>query len=1216
MDHYNQLFLELWAPLITIQVPEKSGAYERLLHHLDQFNISHRIWDNSILKNRLLNTKYMINEVIGDSNNEVLTKLLDDKQNEGHSVLSPFNVHSDLFPNGILSDKWFQKYHTLKPFAIIQTLELPEDNDGDEALAVKINDLKNSYGKLNIKYIGIIISNSKDETIDEGRINKLRQLTGLTRITGLLYLNQSSPETLDRDSELLITGMVSNIKNSAVEFYQKIEQEIKQRHRKYYSIPSSTNVDTTVELTPKFLETRNLIKLGFINQIIHPHNLEGCIHSFEVAYQNLIEILTDNFFEFSKDKFSNHDLNLYNQIRNLIDIVAFNIVRSYLSIEEPIIALKKHKAHILNIIDATKNRIDLNQWISVQYQWLAELLTLIPQSILTYSSINTYKKKYKDRKLVKFFGGVRVDDGKTEILLNPGLIYMKAISCLCKTVRKSISNDLDYLKVYNDSKSISNHKLQLLLKASESITYIDGEQKSIEGTLRYIYFLIAEEYLNDKLSSEQLQKAIEYYKKAIEEYSLMDTVGVAIYQKLISCYEELDNTEEALKLVLKLSINNKSSPALKPISLENISEKINLESDSCCFFNIASIFTDENTCLGNQSDTTVYDKLVVQILLKPAINKEFLQSYLMDKDTTKISLTVDNINVSFSSEGSDHQGGLHDMEVINDDSIDNSQLQVVKDDGDGKGKANLKIYDKHDSYNDFKVIEVSQLVKKSGTYKIKNLQINSRLLIETSGKTIEISNTNGLDGSIVNEPSLYNWIFKKVQDSVIKVPIPLKNPLYKTVKVSPVKPNVIVTMKSPKINAIILGEKLTMPFEVQFKNEKNVKYNRILLSPRIKVVCNEVEEDLSLINPTINWKGMKDDEPLLLNDLEESQIKSTHLNIGIHSTSLHAEEMLKKSDKTYRIVIDLKTLVVEQTDADDKKIDQIDDNDDRLEIYDTATYELPVLNKPFSCKYAVRPRSRESRSNDMPNPFILHDHEHNHLSMPIVTRLWLGYLTLFDKFTEYQQSNDSLQVVNIEFSIKSKNPDIQVEMIPSESDNNTINQTLFTTKSKNGVSHRNVNIIASANIEWKRNQRSEVNRFKTEEWEIVLPLSDPRVLLNVEPIDLSQKSIKLKYIIENPTPRIFSFSTKLIDENERFVWDFNDKRNVFPLTQQKFPVLPFNRFMIEFYGKYNTTSTAEIIQLPLFKVYDVQYKVSLPTLPVTNDISIRDNNTLYWKIKP
>ena len=257
----------------------------------------------------------------------------------------------------------------------------------------------------------------------------------------------------------------------------------------------------------------------------------------------------------------------------------------------------------------------------------------------------------------------------------------------------------------------------------------------------------------------------------------------------------------------------------------------------------------------------------------------------------------------------------------------------------------------------------------------------------------------------------------------------------------------------------------------------------------------------------------------------------------------------------------------------------------------------------------------------MPCPFILspdsedsssHDKVSNY-SMPIATRLWMGKLSLVDNLAQTNEDN-KLQIEEAKFSIKSKNSELVVETVDLETiSKNSITQ-LFTTRSKNGFSHRNVMVNASVNIKWKREDSDSISEFKSIEWQIVLPLSDPRVLLALEFKDTNMA--KFKYIIENPTPRIFMFTTQLsTDEiNDDIEWQFDDDRNVVPLRQSAFPVLPFNRNIIEFYAKLTNNTSQRLIALPQFKVYDVHYKVTLPTLAVCENVVVKNNNSLYWQL--
>ena len=140
---------------------------------------------------------------------------------------------------------------------------------------------------------------------------------------------------------------------------------------------------------------------------------------------------------------------------------------------------------------------------------------------------------------------------------------------------------------------------------------------------------------------------------------------------------------------------------------------------------------------------------------------------------------------------------------------------------------------------------------------------------------------------------------------------------------------------------------------------------------------------------------------------------------------------------------------------------------------------------------------------------------------------------------QQQQQQQQLEIVDIEFNIVSKNPELIIDLINNDT-NNTIENQQFITRSKSGFSHRNVTVVSSAIIKWKRRNHNDndndddeiINEFETPEWEITLPLSEPRVLFRIIEQEQEQEQeqdakhnncYKLQYILENPTPSIYIY---------------------------------------------------------------------------------------------
>lgn len=1235
MENYNPLFLQQLVPLLFFQIEESSEVVSNLVKTFDQFNIKDAIWDNSIIKNRLLNIKYRIKVI--EAPEYQLPEGAKRKTNEDeHSIISPFNTKSDLFPNGILSEKWFKKYIEDLPFASIVTFKLGQAIENDDELAERINSLKNAYQESRVNLVVIIVSDSEDINADDDRINKLRQATGLPKLTGLIYLN-TCPDTVRRDSEILVSSILSNLKSVAVDFYSSIENKVKQRHKKYYSCPSTSNIDTKIELTPMFLETRNLIKQGILHQLSHPHNLESSLKFLEYAYQDMIELSRDSFANLiNEDSVSRHDLLLYEQFRTFIDVIAFHIVRGYLSLEEPISALKKHKAHIINVLDILGgNNGDNNNWVSIQYQWLAELMKLVPISILNSLNIKGYKKKSKNSKVFKIFGGVQFHETHDyDLITSPEFVFLKSAEYCTESSGKK--NALKYLSDSRDLETVSKRKIMLLLNAKEclqndgSLSSSSDGHSNLQSMDQYISWLIAYEY--SKLSDEDsLAKVIEYYELCLSEAQFGDSrISEIVLQNLLKHYSNSKNSKKALSTILRLSSN--------PFTSGNLHSQINingfdsntidlhdLDGKGIKLVDADALLLSENYEKVGPNECSLYESCVCQITFKPLIYLQHLKALLSEgHDDTQVRLSIKKCEVKFVKQGETSGSSAYkDVVMVQNLILSSDFLQNIEVNENGNtldGEFNIMFSDSDDE-NACKVLQFSQVSQKAGSYMIGSIGLDIEINVSSNEKELKLTRKDkiAIDDENLANVSHHKWMYSGTADSKLqKKAVRLYSQSPHVIRVLPLKPDVTITMKSSVANPIIVGERISIPFRIQYKSPKNqkVSYKKILLAPKVKIISDGQDQGfISPLTTQVNWDELKDDEPLSLKSLVSSdeESKTHNLNISILNSSINGDDNAIALNNMFRVSIDLKTLVSEE--GDDNH------DDDSLAIYDTADYTLPVISSPFDCKFSISPRYRNEDTADMPCPFILspdsedsssHDKVSNY-SMPIATRLWMGKLSLVDNLAQTNEDN-KLQIEEAKFNIKSKNSELVVETVDLETiSKNSITQ-LFTTRSKNGFSHRNVMVNASVNIKWKREDSDSISEFKSIEWQIVLPLSDPRVLLALEFKDTNMA--KFKYIIENPTPRIFMFTTQLsTDEiNDDIEWQFDDDRNVVPLRQSAFPVLPFNRNIIEFYAKLTNNTSQRLIALPQFKVYDVHYKVTLPTLAVCENVVVKNNNSLYWQL--
>lgn len=1163
MDNYDLVFFRQASPLLVVHSTANNTVVDTLNDAFSQYNLGSCVWDNSILKNRLLSLKYIIKfyhqQGVYD---EFMT------ESDGHLVLSPFNPKSDLFPNGILSQKWFRKYYEKHPFAVVCIIE---DN---VELVQRLKEMKAVYTPSRIRLVVIIVG----KKIDDERLNSIRVEVNISK-ADLYQLEDSA--NLQKDSETIVATITSTIKANASSFYSDIQHRIKQRHKKYYTLAESTDIDTKITLTPRFLETRNLIKEAIINEFISPHNMEPTLSTFETAYQNLIELLDENFPASVISELFDHDKELMLQLQNLIDTVAFHIVRGYLSVEKPVVALKKHTAHVVNVTEVLGS--SRQKWLSSQYEWLAELMSTVPPSILNQTDAKQLKKTKNKLPTMPFFGGFQFFDGDYyDVYSHPGLIFMKAAGLL------------------NDD---SIHRAELLEQAS-SLFKSDSEtisgaanKKPSTGFLQYLDWELAQTF--EKLLPKG-DKALQYYETCFsysDRKSNWSNLDSALVTKLMREYELRNDTHKlvttairaaSMKGISKFSIHTKKIP-MDSVVLANDYDVIKV--DILCFKDL------------NSRSLSVFEPLGTQMSIKPLIDLAKLQDILNVDD--KLSLTINSLSVNYQKIDGQGKGNMKKVVVTHAPSSNPDLCPMIPDlkdeDETLEGLVNLTM---NSDTKLSKVVQVFQPCQRAGTYIVSSVDVQL-VISDVNGSVKIIQDKLIIIDALQLRPEIWHhdWVYVTDKDSKVAKRIPIRlhhDPPYMA-RVTLLKPKVTVSTQPTNIKGIVLGEKVTIPFNISHEmiGENKIKYGKVQLSAKVDIIGG-LDGEKDFITTQVNWDNLKDDEYLSLDDLSAKNGSEEHkLNIALH-TRPNGPSL---DSKSYKMNISMQTWV-----KDSQPEATSEEDDAEIAVYDTALFVYPIINKPLRCGFSVFPRYRNEGTSDMPCPFVVLDGEEAQpTSMPIVTRLWQGSLRLAP--VEDCFDGQLPEIVKTTFNIRTKNQEVNIEKLGDVEENGDTMSQLFTSRSKSG-SHRNVLVSTSVVIEWKRpGQHERTNFFETEEWEIALPLSDPRVLLEIEEEDT--QSVKLKYILENPTPRIFTFTTLLApnETTDGTSWDVSDTRNTLPLEQPAFPVLPFNRHTMVYYCRCSNES--ETVDLPRFKVYDVHFKVFLPTLAVTRKARVV-NKCLKW----
>lgn len=379
-----------------------------------------------------------------------------------------------------------------------------------------------------------------------------------------------------------------------------------------------------------------------------------------------------------------------------------------------------------------------------------------------------------------------------------------------------------------------------------------------------------------------------------------------------------------------------------------------------------------------------------------------------------------------------------------------------------------------------------------------------------------------------------------------------------------------------------------------------------------------------------------------LNDIDEIDLRLD----SVKSNSSEAHSMfIKIPDVVHKyIVISIECSfftgenIKEQQ---DKEMSSLIGSNVVLSTRDTITIRIPILS-PFLYSFGVFPKIRKE---DIPNIFHFNcEDDSNDSGIVNHSRSWCG------KTTIQYLGNDAIEILEVSVNIKTTNEeeytckklcetmleskikkeiqlaeigDQKVLNIMDGSNNLLILEDLFTTLKKNPNVSGNIPLSSEIHVCWKRKDfpADLVNINNSQTWKISLPLFEPRVLFEVTKVQ--EEEFDLFFHLENPTPKIFTFSVNIADNaNFRILSSSKNEKRIEPLV-----VLPFSRQKLEYTVKlsplinvqveedeYKTKKNEKIkVKIPHLNVFDLFYKVTLPVLLATNE-AVADRSDIYLKI--
>lgn len=1137
MESYPSLFLAHLAPLVVIQgLDPVSSKVLPLVETEDGLSTNPLLQNSETLfrKQPVISEmsfvedvvkvwrKFHVDGVVWDSNSTKVQmpthphryrfKLIDSsfalpkKAPDTSSPLSISNESSPLFPDGILTHQWLEKYRSITPSIFLSFYEINADltdpNDIeriDTELASEINILKDQLASKGIRLLALIVSSRSvalNPNLDD-RVNLIRRMTGLNSRNGLLFL----PSATQKEVSTFAMDVLHVIKVASTEFYTNLDKKIRKKRAKVIgTIPSDNS------LLKNRIEVRYSFKIAIINELKQYY--EQAVKSYETSYENLIE--TFNSIPISDKNWT--------QFRLLLDVNIFHIVRLYFYMDQTNVAYRKFDVHLRSVLyflelqKVPPQSFAVCNWLSLQFKWLAQLSDLAPVSLVP-----------SDTPFRPFQNSL-----SPTVLPHSGYLYLQAADILRRSEKFTKESPDTYSSTLGSGPDFQESLFNLLTFSKLAFQKKDG---TFTRSISYINFQLAEEYFKQR----NFEKAFKLYEQASDSIKEDDWSYLSsfIHARLFECCVELKKHLPSVLNLLELALIPESQLTK---SAKAVKDLTNVESGS--FKNLLSA-EEEEVVINAPSDSS-FDLFECEVLFKetniPLTKDNAMQIKLRSKLNSVIdSSVINNIVIGFD--------GTHCPIVLNHDESSPTTTQTL-------------------SYNEDKdcFIGSTNLTFKSYEEKIIRLIIPTKKIGQN---TIT---------SITGELSYHDYFKVNINIPLVMKPLQLRHIWYNdsgiedivatqepsSFEVVPRVPDTTITVENiPK--TIIAGEKIALPVKIYNTDHETVDVR--------------IESFIEFGDSKVNCQcGSDAGEVFSIKDVEKEK--------DIMSTINFVAPAKLKDDRKPGVMLTVKSTFIVN-------------GDEEVPILSVKKFDLALVD-PLQVSIAILPRLKE---NDLPRVFEIKDGEP---ALPKPSRFWLMRANIV------LNPDLDLELIANDLTLDVENPGLKCEILSDMAKVKHHSQKIecdhyFETVINDGHTYRNVTFDATLVLKWKRQGSETINEYRHESRKLSLPLLDPRVLLNVEPSE-ENNDLKLVYMLENPTTRVFSFSTTLI-ENQNFQCTGTKS-----LSQVS--VLPCTRQSIVFHA---TPLATGWVQLPQLRVYDLNFRVSLPTLPIS-DLAQSHKSEVYVKI--
>lgn len=292
-----------------------------------------------------------------------------------HSPFSPLSPVSNLYPDGLIDNRWLQKHQQLIPSVFLCLYSLTADPTlatlHDNKIKSDIGVIKNAIAQSGCKSrVAVIILVNNTSGVQE-RLENIRRGSGLDAKSFFAAPTDASPEELGR----ILDNALTTVYSQAIEYYRDRSRHVRKKRGRgaapQPTVPPTTGTSQTLSLAG--WNVRYDFKSAIWAE--YRQEMDVALRLFEQAYGNL---------------FSSELLEIipswsprWNQARLLADMIAVRCVRCLLWNDQPTAAVRRWQAHrerVADIVDRLGRGTNNYGWEAWEARWSVVMANLIEKA--------------------------------------------------------------------------------------------------------------------------------------------------------------------------------------------------------------------------------------------------------------------------------------------------------------------------------------------------------------------------------------------------------------------------------------------------------------------------------------------------------------------------------------------------------------------------------------------------------------------------------------------------------------------------------------------------------------------------------------------------------------------------------------------------------------------------------------------------------------------